>query len=225
MRCPQSSPNPTSRGRIISFPSEANPSLPCAALGPAFSFFCHSLPVPPISPFHIDRRAFSHPGLPLSLDSSTTGSHRSNGAGNPLRWCRSPTQPPKPRTGPHTGFFSFLFIHSPPFPYGERLACFRNRTVPVFQICSQLAHTSPTGPVWCCAGVVSLPAPQNRTQALTGPSLVFTVFFSHLFSLAAWSVATPGGNSPLLGWVGSCKAVSRFSRSRPMSTRWSAGFR
>ena len=153
VRCPQSSPNPTSRGRIISFPSEANPSLPCAALGPAFSFFCHSLPVPPISPFHIDRRAFSHPGLPLSLDSSTTGSHRSNGAGNPLRWCRSPTQPPKPRTGPHTGFFSFLFIHSPPFPYGERLACFRNRTVPVFQICSQLAHTSPTGPVWCFAGV------------------------------------------------------------------------
>ena len=37
----------------------------------------------------------------------------------------------------------------------------------------QLALTAPTGPVWGFAGVVSLPGSQNRTQALTGPSLFF----------------------------------------------------
>ena len=37
----------------------------------------------------------------------------------------------------------------------------------------QRPHTPPTGPVWGFGGVVSLPGSQNRTQALTGPSLVF----------------------------------------------------
>ena len=40
----------------------------------------------------------------------------------------------------------------------------------------QLAHTPPTGPVWGCAGVVSLPGSQNRTQGHTGPSLVSPPF-------------------------------------------------
>mgnify|MGYP005754114739 FL=1 len=35
------------------------------------------------------------------------------------------------------------------------------------QIRPQLPHTGPTGLVWCCAGVVSPPGPQNRTQGLT----------------------------------------------------------
>ena len=134
---------------------------------------------------------------------------------------------PQNRTQGRTGASSFFLPRTGlPLPLkGEGLVLAQLEVLRFCWIRPQLAHTSPTGPVWCCAGVVSLPAPQNRTQALTGPSLVFTVFFSHLFSLAAWSVATPGGNSPLLGWVGSCKAASRFSRCRPTSTRWSAGFR
>lgn len=44
--------------------------------------------------------------------------------------------------------------------------------LPLSRICSQLAHTAPTGPVWDCAGAFPLPGSQNRTQALTGPSLV-----------------------------------------------------
>ena len=38
---------------------------------------------------------------------------------------------------------------------------------------SQLAHTTPTGPVTRLAGVVSLPGLQNRTQGHTGASLGF----------------------------------------------------
>ena len=201
-------------------------SLPLqACLGLLFPF----LPVPGLSR-HLslsgDKAVFPHLGLLLLLDSSTTAPHGFNGAGNPFRWCCSPTWPPRPHTGSHKAEFGFSPRNevTPP-PKGEGLACSPIRVVSVCWICSQLAHTSPTGPVWCCAGVVSLPAPQNRTQALTGPSLVFTVFFSHLFSLAAWSVAAPGGNSPPREWARSCKAASRFSRSRPMSTLWSAGFR
>ena len=37
----------------------------------------------------------------------TTGSHNSNGAGNPSCWCRFLTWPPKSHTGPHRGEFGF----------------------------------------------------------------------------------------------------------------------
>ena len=107
-RCPQSSPNPTSRGRIILFSIEANPdfnALPLQArLGLLFLFLpvlCPSaLPHPPMG-----RRFSSHPGLPVPLDSATTAPHGSNGAGNRLHWCRFPTPPSKPHTGPHRGEF------------------------------------------------------------------------------------------------------------------------
>ena len=37
----------------------------------------------------------------------TAGSPWPNRAGNPFRWCRSPTRLPKPHTGPHRGEFGF----------------------------------------------------------------------------------------------------------------------
>ena len=48
---------------------------------------------------------FSKLGCPGFLDSSTTASHGSNGAGLRPLWRRSPTQPPKPHTGPHRPAF------------------------------------------------------------------------------------------------------------------------
>ena len=47
------------------------------------------------------------------------------------------------------------------------------------RIRSQLGHTPPTGPVWGFAGVAPLLGLQNRTQALTGPSLVFSPEQTH----------------------------------------------
>ena len=48
---------------------------------------------------------FSKLGCPGFLDSSTTASHGPNGAGLRPLWRRSPTQPPKPHTGPHRPAF------------------------------------------------------------------------------------------------------------------------
>ena len=46
-------------------------------------------------------------GWPLPPDSLTTGSHASNRAGLGLCWCRFPSRPPKPHTGPHRAEFGF----------------------------------------------------------------------------------------------------------------------
>ena len=90
---------------------------------------------------------------------------------------------------------------------------------------SQTAHTPPTAPVWGCAGVVSLPGCQNRTRRHTGASLVFTVFSWYASFAEVPQAGTPGGNSPHREWEGSCKAASRFSQCRLMSTPLSARFR
>lgn len=66
--------------------------------------------------------------------------------------------------------------------------------------CPQLPHTAPTGPVTGFAGVVLLPCPQNRTQALTGPSLGFTVFSGDALGLAALPSPAPACNLPPPGW-------------------------
>ena len=50
---------------------------------------------------------FSKLGCPGFLDSSTTASHGSNGAGLRPLWCRFLTRPSKPDTGPHRGEFVF----------------------------------------------------------------------------------------------------------------------
>ena len=61
--------------------------------GPAFFFLPFLLPVRPISPSCVDGLAFSHPGLPLLLDSLTAGSHGSNRASLELRWSFSYSAP------------------------------------------------------------------------------------------------------------------------------------
>ena len=91
--------------------------------------------------------------------------------------------------------------------------------LPLSRICSQLAHTAPTGPVWDCAGVVP---PTWFSKPHTGShraELGFTAAFSQPFSVRAPQADAPGGNLPPHEWAGSCKAASRFSRFRLMSTR------
>ena len=126
-------------------------------------------------------------------------------------------------SGPAFSFSAFLLPARP-------LACvdglvFSHPGSPLSRIRPQLPHTPPTGSVWGFAGVVPLPGPHNRTQGHTGPCLVFTVFFSHLFSSVIPLVAAPGDNSPHREWEGSYKAASRFSQCRLMSTPLSARFR
>ena len=95
--------------------------LPCAALadpaGPAFFFLLFF--TRPVSPSYVDELAFSHPGLPLPPDSRTTAPHGSNRAGNPFRWCRSPTWPQKPHTGSHKAKFGFHRLFLVRFFYGR----------------------------------------------------------------------------------------------------------
>ena len=54
----------------------------------------------------------SHPSCSARPNSSTTAPHGFNGAGNPSYWCRFPTRPTKPHTGPHRAEFGFhrLFL-------------------------------------------------------------------------------------------------------------------
>ena len=66
------------------------------------------------------RLSFGLLGLPCS---STTGSHGSNGAGLVLCWCRSPTQLPKPHTGPHRTEFGFHRLFLPAFLGGSAANC------------------------------------------------------------------------------------------------------
>ena len=130
-----------------------------------------------------------------------TASHGSNRAGLGLRWCRSPTRPPKPHTGPHRAEFLFcaqnevtppplgggagyhltwlagILMQRSPVLFRRKRRMLRIRGLPSAvacgNCCSQLPHTAPTGPVRGFGGVVPLPVPQSRTQALTGPSFGF----------------------------------------------------
>ena len=74
------------------------------------------------------KSVFSHlGGWPLPPDSLTTGSHASNGAGNPSRWCRFPTLSPKPHKGPHRAEFWFSHqneLTPPPLGGGARYRLF-----------------------------------------------------------------------------------------------------
>ena len=180
---------------------------------------------PPLSEWRRNQLSLAW-GWLLSPDSFTTGSHGPNRAGLLLRWCRFPTWLSKPHTAAHGGEFGFSPQNelTPP-PKGGGAEYHLSWVCWVCPARSQPGHAGPTGLVWGFAGVVPLPGSQNRTQALTGPSLVFTVFFSHLFSSVIPLVAAPGDNSPHREWEGSCKAASRFSRFRPMSTPLSAAFR
>ena len=79
----------------------------------------------------------------------TTAPHGSNRACSGLRWCRSPTRPSKPHTGPHGGEFGFGPLAGacqedcPPF----RQSRVRNRAeektlLPAFQKSNQLSSPS-----------------------------------------------------------------------------------
>ena len=141
-----------------------------------FFFFCHFLAFPANhSPSGGDVVFLTPGGLPLSSDSLTTGSHAPNGAGNPSCWCRSPSLAPKTAHRVAHGLFSLtlcLFYFS---PTGKSWADLPPVLRYPVRIRPQPPHTAPTGPVWGCVGVVPLPGSQNRTQALTGASLVFTI--------------------------------------------------
>ena len=100
--------HPRSGGKFHS-PSRAIPcpkSLPLQArLGLLFSFSAFLLPARPL--VCVDGAGFLSSRFAAVLDSLTTGSHNSNGAGNPSCWCRFLTWPPKSHTGPHRGEFGF----------------------------------------------------------------------------------------------------------------------
>ena len=110
VRCPQFSPNQSSKWRKK--PSSID-AIPCFNVLPlqtllGLLFFFLLFFTRPASPSYVDVLAFSHPGLPLPPDSRTTGSHAPNGAGLRPLWCRSPTWLPKSHTGPYTGFSLFV---------------------------------------------------------------------------------------------------------------------
>ena len=74
--------------------------------------------------------------------------------------------------------------------------------------------------------VVSFPYPSSKPH--TGPhraELGFTAFSWCASFVEIPQAGTPGGNSLPREWGGSCKAASRFSQCRPMSTPLSARFR
>jgi len=128
---------------------------------------------------------------------ATTGSHASNGAGNPSRWCRFPTLSPKPHKGPHRAEFWFSHqneLTPPPLGGGARyrlfgLLVFSRREARCFsagkdgyfvsegfswQLPWQLLLTTGSHGsngvglgLWWCR---SPTRPQNRTQGRTGPS-------------------------------------------------------
>ena len=84
---------------------------------------------------------FSHLGSPLPFNSSTTGSHSFNGAGNPFCWCHFPTLASKSQTGSHTGFSLFCSVSLPTFPLRGKAGLFSNLGCAGF---ARLAHNCPT---------------------------------------------------------------------------------
>ena len=72
---------------------------------------------------------FSKLGCPGFLDSSTTASHGSNGAGLRPLWYRFPTRPSKPHTGPHRGKFVFTSVFPQPFPAGSNRQLLQHENV------------------------------------------------------------------------------------------------
>ena len=117
-----------------------------------------------------------------AVQTSTGASRRANRAGLQLRWCRSPTRPPKLHTRPHraglglrwcrfptlgsnrhTGANRAEFGFSPqnaltPPPKGGGAGYRLSWVCWVYLARSKLGHAGPTGPVWGFAGVVLLPS-------------------------------------------------------------------
>ena len=188
MRCPQPSPIPSSEWRKIPFFTETNPVLQCAAFAgsPGPCFFC------PLHHFALifrrrEARCFSagkdgyfvSEGFSQQLPVATATHKRLTR----LQQGRSgffvvsfPYPAPKIAHRAVQGLFApYLLYFS---PTGKSWADLASVLLCPAQIRPQLLHTAPTvpGPVWGCAGVVPLLSSQNRTQALTGPSLGSSLF-------------------------------------------------
>ena len=108
--------------------SHASIRCPCR---PSWACFFLFLPIPQFfsaTSLSGGEISFLSPGgWPLPPDSLTTGSHASNGAGNPSRWCRFPTLSPKPHKGPHRAEFWFSHqneLTPPPLGGGARYRLF-----------------------------------------------------------------------------------------------------
>ena len=116
-----------------------------------------------------------------AVQTSTGASRWSNRACEELPWCSFPY--PASKTAHRATQGRVLFFPqnelTPP-PKGGGAGYRLSWVGRVGSVRSKLAHTPPTGRVCCFDGVVLLPGPQNRTQALIGPSLVFACFLAHL---------------------------------------------
>ena len=170
--------------------------------------------------FRRKRRILRIRGLLLAVARGNCCSHASNRACSELRWCCFPIRLPKPHTGPHGGaslFFSPKRAY--PSPKGGGAGYRFSWVCWVCSARSQTAHTAPTAPVWGCAGVVSPTRPPKPHTGAHRGEVGFTAFSWCASFAAVPPAAAPDGNSPPRGWARSCKAASRFSRFRPMSTR------
>ena len=97
----------------------------------------------------------------MSLNLPTTGSHASNGVGNPFCWCRFPARFSKPHTGPYTGFSLFCSVSLSTFPLRGKTGLFSNLGYPGF---ARLAHNCPTRlqQGGFAASLVSFPYPASK---------------------------------------------------------------
>ena len=127
--------------------------------------------------------------LQLLLQISTRALHGFHRAGNPSCWCRFPSRPPKPHTGPHGGEFGFSPQNefTPP-PKGGGAGY---RLSGVGRVCparSQPGHVGPTGPVWSFGGVGPYPALKTAHRAAQSRVWFHRFFFLDFLggSPASW---------------------------------------
>ena len=140
-----------------------------------------------------------------AVQTSTGASRRANRAGLQLRWCRSPTRPPKLHTRPHRAGLGLRWCRFPTLGSNRHTGANRaefwfshqNELTPPPKGggagfcstlgCSSLLDSSTTashgsngaglGSCWC---PTPLPGSQICTQGRTGPSLVFACLLALL---------------------------------------------
>lgn len=161
-----------------------------------------------------------------AVQTSTGASRWSNRACEELPWCSFPYPASKTAHRATQGrvlFFPQNELTPPPKGGGAGY-----RLSWVGRVCparSKLGHVGPTGPVRGFPGVVSLPRSLTGHKSPYRAELGFTAFSWCASFVEIPQAGTPGGNSLPREWGGSCKAASRFSQCRPMSTPLSAAFR
>lgn len=202
--------------------SHASIRCPCR---PSWACFFLFLPIPQFfsaTSLSGGEISFLSPGgWPLPPDSLTTGSHASNGAGNPSRWCRFPTLSPKPHKGPHRAEFWFSHqneLTPPPLGGGARyrlfgLLVFSRREARCFSAgkdgyfvsegfsrqlpLATAAHNCPTQLQQGRFEVLLVCFPTCPPKSHTGSHRAefgFTAAFSQPFSAASPPAGAPGGS-------------------------------